>query len=145
MTMLPHRIAFAAGLLLALAACDSDDPLGSADELALGTWGGDDAAVIVSDDLAHVHVGCTNGDFPAPIQLDDDGRFSVAGDYLVRAYPVALGPTMPAQFAGVVRGRDLVMTVAVNDTVAHELIVLGPATVRLGRDPRMGPCPICVI
>jgi hypothetical protein len=142
--MLRHAAAFAA-LVLTLATCDSGDPLGSAGELGVGTWGGDGAAVIVGDDLTHVHVGCTNGDFPAPIALDDEGRFSVAGEYLVRAHPVATGPTMPAQLAGVVRGRELVMTVAVNDTTAHELVVLGPVTVRLGRDPQMGPCPICTM
>jgi len=113
--------------------------------LAVGTWGGDDVAAIVTDSLLHVHFGCTNGDFPAPVVLDADGRFSVSGDYLVHAYPVAIGPTMPAEIAGVVRGRDLTMTVAVNDTIEKKLVVFGPATVRLGSEPQMGPCPICAV
>jgi hypothetical protein len=99
----------------------------------------------VSATGAHVHFGCTYGDFPAPIAVDDEGRFSVAGDYLLTAHPVAVGPTMPAQFAGVVRGRDLVMTIAVNDTIHGELTVLGPVSVRLGEEPEMGPCPICAM
>lgn len=141
-----RALAFAYAALLALPACDSDSPLDSAlTELTVGTWGGENAGVIVSATAVHVHVGCTNGDFPAPIALDDDGRFSVAGDYLLRAYPVAVGPTMPARFAGVVRGRELVMTVAVNDTIEGELVVLGPVSVRLGHDPELGPCPICVM
>jgi hypothetical protein len=140
-----QRIALGAAMLFALTTCDSNGPSGLADELASGTWGGEQAAVMVTGDFAHVHVGCTNGDFPVPVELDEDGRFSVAGDYLLHAYPVAIGPTMPARFAGVVRGRELLMTVAVNDTVAHELVVMGPVTVELGRDPEMGPCPICAM
>lgn len=111
--------------------------------LAEGTWGGDDAGALVSDTLVHVHFGCTNGDFPAPVVLDADGRFSVSGEYHLHVYPVAIGPAMPAELAGVVRGKDLTMTVAVNDTIADELVVLGPTTVRLGREPRMQVCPIC--
>jgi len=77
--------------------------------------------------------------------LDADGRFSVSGEYLVHAYPVAIGPTMPAEIAGVVRGKDLTMTVAVNDTIEDRLVVFGPATVRLGQEPQLGPCPICAV
>jgi len=141
-----RRLAVTSAAALAIAACGSGMPFGSgADELAVGTWGGENAGVVVSATGAHLHVGCTNGDFPPGIVLDEDGRFSVAGDYLLTAYPIAMGPTMPAQFAGVVRGRDLVMTVAVNDTINGELVVLGPISVRFGREPEMGPCPICVM
>jgi hypothetical protein len=128
---------------LTAATCETSPTDLEGTTLAEGTWGGDDAAAIVTDSLLHVHFGCTNGDFPAPVVLDADGRFSVSGDYLVRAYPVAIGPTMPAEIAGVVRGRDLTMTVAVNDTIEKKLVVFGPATVRLGTEPQMGPCPIC--
>jgi hypothetical protein len=113
------------------------------DELAVGTWGGDNVGLVADESVTHVHVGCTYGDFPARIELDDDLRFSVPGEYLLRAYPVALGPPMPAQLAGVLRGNDLTLTVAVNDTIERKLVVLGPVTVTFGRDPRMGPCPIC--
>jgi hypothetical protein len=136
-------ILLAASLLL-LTTCD-DDSLVETDpvRLEVGEWGGQNAGVLVSPTTAHVHVGCTLGDFPAPIALDGDGRFSVAGSYLVRAFPIAVGPTMPAQFAGVVRNGSLTLTVAVNDTIQKELIVLGPVTVTFGREARMGPCPIC--
>jgi hypothetical protein len=113
--------------------------------LSPGTWGGDDAGVIVNDAVAHVHVGCTYGNFPAPVPLDQNGRFSVPGEYLLRAYPIAVGPTMPAQLAGVIVAGTLTLTVAVNDTVEHTLVVLGPVTVTYGRAPRMGPCPICAV
>jgi hypothetical protein len=101
--MIPRtRVPAATAILAVLIACDTGATFGSAVELPVGTWGGEDAGVIVAATAAHVHVGCTNGDFPAPIALDEDGRFSVAGDYLLMAYPVAVGPTMPARFAGVV-------------------------------------------
>lgn len=111
--------------------------------LATGTWGGDDAGVIVDDTVAHVHVGCTFGNAPGPIALDASGRFSVSGSYMLRAYPIAVGPSVPARFDGRVVGNALTITVTVNDTVEHQTKVLGPKTVTLGVEPKMGPCPIC--
>ena len=130
------------GLLLGACSTDSLPPLPS-DRLGLGTWGGDNAGVIVSDSGTHVHVGCTYGDMPALVPLDADGRFTVDGSYVLQAYPIQLGPTLPAQFSGHVVGRTLTMAIAVNDTVAHQVVALGPITVIYGRTPSMGPCPIC--
>lgn len=111
--------------------------------LAVGTWGGDNAGVIVTDSVVHVHVGCTFGDMPGNVQLDQDGRFTVDGSYVLRAYPIQLGPSLPAQFSGRVAGRILTLAVAVDDTVEGKVVALGPITVVYGRDPEMGPCPIC--
>lgn len=135
---------FSACIALALVGgCDAAPP-GSVDGmLALGTWGGADAGVIVTDSLAHVHVGCTYGDFAGRIAIDAEGNFTVAGSYLQHAYPVALGPTMPAQFHGRVLGGTLTYTVIVTDTIENKNVTLGPAVVRLGKEPQMGPCPIC--
>ena len=131
----------AAGLLTT--AC-SDGMLSPSDEqLALGTWGGDDAGVVATDSLTHVHVGCTYGDMPGPIPLGLDGRFTVDGSYVLRAYPIMVGPSLPAQFSGRVSGRALTLAIAVNDTVEKKLVALGPVTVVYGRTPSMGPCPIC--
>ena len=139
------RFAFLTGLVVLGVNCtESDDPTSPQGILQQGTWGGDDVVIIVEAALAHVHVGCTNGDFTAPIRLDEEGRFNVAGSYMLRAFPIPIGPTVPAQMAGQVSGRRLVFTVAVNDTVGKELVVFGPSTVTLGREPQMGPCPICV-
>ena len=114
-------------------------------ELALGTWGGDSAGVIATDSLTHVHVGCTFGDTPGPIQLDADGRFTVDGSYVLRAYPVAVGPPRPAQFSGRVTGRTLTLAIAVNDTIEGTLVALGPIDVTYGVTPEMGACPICLV
>ena len=91
-----------------------------------------------------MHVGCTYGDIPGRVVLDSSGRFSAPGSYLLRAYPVAVGPTLPARFAGRVEGGTLTITITVDDTVSNKAVVLGPARAMFGRDPRLGPCPICV-
>ena len=132
-------------MLLVLSAC-SEDPLlpPSDDHLTLGTWGGDDAGVIATDSVTHVHVDCTSGDMPGNIPLDEDGRFTVDGSYVLRAYPVMIGPALPAQFSGRVSGRTLTLAIAVNDTVEKKIVAVGPVTVLYGRTPEMGPCPICV-
>ena len=113
-------------------------------QIALGTWGADNAGVIVTDSVAHVHVGCTFGDWPPGVVLDADGRFTVDGSYVLRAYPVMIGPRLPAQFSGRVVGTTMTVAIAVNDTVEKKVVALGPITVVLGRAPTMGPCPICL-
>ncbi|MGQ0647034.1 MAG: hypothetical protein ACT4P7_05655, partial [Gemmatimonadaceae bacterium] len=132
-------------LATAVVACSlsTGSPSDPPARLAVGTWGGDNTGAIVTEDRIHVHFACTLGDFPRPTVLDASGAFSVPGKYVLRAYPVHIGPDLPAQISGVVRGNRLTMTVAVNDTVTKNLVVLGPGTVTLGVDPRMGPCPIC--
>jgi hypothetical protein len=111
--------------------------------LPLGTWGGDSAGFIVSDTAAHLHIACTYGDVSGRIPIGADGRFDVSGSYMLRAYPIAIGPTVPARFAGQLDGSALTVTVTVDDTVQHQTVVRGPVRVRLGDDPRLGPCPIC--
>lgn len=131
-------------LALIVSACDESslNPP-SNDRLSIGTWGGDDSGVIVTDDAVHVHVGCTFGDVAGTIALDATGRFTVDGSYVLRAYPIQIGPSLPAQFSGRVIGRRLTLAIAVNDTVEKKVVALGPITVEYGRAPEMGPCPIC--
>ena len=137
------RLGLSVAAVALAATCGANTTLPPSGPLALGTWGGDDAALIATDSLAHVHVGCTNGDIPGRVALDSSGRFSVSGSYRLRAYPIAVGPTLPAQYSGRVHGSTLTLAIAVNDTVEHKLVLLGPVSITLGREPRMGPCPIC--
>jgi hypothetical protein len=135
---------FEAGILLVIGGCTEGPLLPPSDgRLALGTWGGEDAGVIVTDSVTHVHVDCTYGDMPGDIPLDEFGRFTIDGSYVLRAYPVMAGPALPAQFSGRVSGRTLTLAIAVNDTVEEKIVALGPVTVLYGRTPEMGPCPIC--
>jgi len=93
-------------VLIVLAGCHSDatNAPPSDGRLATGTWGGDSAGVLVNDTIAHAHVGCTYGDVRGRVPLDAEGRFTAVGSFLLRAYPIAIGPTMPAQFVGRVPG-----------------------------------------
>ena len=131
------------GTALVIAGCSGQSVTGSAHVLTRGTWGGENAGAILDDTVAHVHIGCTLGNFPLPAVVDDQGRFSADGNYTLRAYPIAVGPELPAVFTGVVNGNLLTISVAVDDTVEKRLVPLGPVTVVLGREPRMQACPIC--
>jgi hypothetical protein len=111
--------------------------------LALGTWGGDSAGLIVGDTAMHLHIACTFGDVSGRVPVAASGQFDVRGSYLLRAYPVAVGPTMPAQFIGHLDGATLTVTVIVDDTVQHQTVIRGPVVVKYGDEPRLGPCPIC--
>jgi hypothetical protein len=111
--------------------------------LALGTWGGDSSGMIVSDTAMHLHVACTFGDVSGRVPVGTDGSFDAQGTYVLRAYPITVGPAVPARFVGHVRGATATITVTVDDTVTHTTVVRGPVTVTLGVDPRLGPCPIC--
>lgn len=129
---------------LGWAACDDFDFAFSTDgSLAVGTWGGEDAGVLVTEGNIHIHIGCTFGDIVGEIPLDDDGRFTVDGTYVLRAFPIQTGPPLPAQFVGHVEGRRLTLAVAVNDTVQGEVVALGPVEVVYGMEPSMQNCPIC--
>jgi hypothetical protein len=137
-------VAIAGGLAIAVACGRSGETGLPADGLLpLGTWGGDSAGMIVGDTATHLHVACTYGDVSGRIAVGTDGRFDVQGSYLLRAYPIAVGPTVPARFVGQVSGRTAVVTVTVNDTIGRRVVVRGPVIVRLGDPPVLGPCPIC--
>jgi hypothetical protein len=138
-----RMIALVCSVLLAACTSEAVDGPPADGKLALGTWGGDSAGVIVNDTIIHVHLGCTYGDIPGRVVLDADGRFTRTGSYLLRAYPIAIGPTMPAEFTGRVRGSTLTITVTVRDTIGNMTVVRGPSSVQLGTPPRMANCPIC--
>lgn len=137
------RLAFVIGATALLAQCSADSPMSAGTRLAFGTWGGENVAVIAADTVTHVHFGCTFGDFAGNVALDANGRFTIDGSYMLHAYPVAMGPSMPAQLSGQVVGNTLTLAIAVNDTVAKQVVSLGPGTVVLGKEPSMGACPVC--
>ena len=125
-----------------LGPCDTG-PAGIVDGMVVGTWGGENAGLIADDTSAHVHIACTFGNVPQGIEPGTGGEFDVPGSYMLRAYPVAVGPSLPARFQGVVTGKNLTLTVIVQDTVADTTVTLGPVRLYLGREPKMQMCPIC--
>ncbi|HEV8266230.1 MAG TPA: hypothetical protein VGQ06_14880 [Gemmatimonadales bacterium] len=132
-----------AGAVLATGPCEGGGPTGLLKGVVVGTWGGENAGLIADDTSAHVHIACTYGNVHQGIEPDGQGRFDVPGEYVLRAFPVAVGPSLPARFQGTVSGRALTLTVIVSDTTADTTATLGPVKLLLGREPRMGPCPIC--
>jgi hypothetical protein len=137
-----HRLLFL--LAIPVLACSSSPTVGPVDgELPLGTWGGDSAAMIVSDTALHLHVGCTFGDVSGRVHVNADGTFDVVGNYTLHAYPILVGPTDPARFAGKVVGATATVTAIIDDTAQHQTVVHGPVVVSLGVTPRLGACPIC--
>ena len=105
----------------------------------VGTWGGDNAGLIVSGADVHVHIGCTLGSAIGPIHPDADGQFQANGTFNVDAHPVDRGIIHPASFSGRITGQTMTLTVSLTDTAR----VLGPVTLVYGTEPKMGPCPIC--
>jgi hypothetical protein len=104
-----------------------------------GTWGGEDAGLIASDTSAHVHIGCTLGDTDSPIHPLANGSFEASGKYNVDAYPIDRGILHPARFAGRIDGDKMTLTVTLTDNGRQ----MGPVTLTRGKEPKMGPCPIC--
>ena len=113
--------------------------------LAVGTWGGQDAGVVVTSEGIHIHVGCTFGNIVGNVTIDAAGRFTAEGSYVIRAYPVQTGASLPAQFSGRIAGTALTLAVAVHDTVEQRVVAVGPVTVLFGREAEMLQCPICQV
>jgi hypothetical protein len=107
--------------------------------LAVGTWGGEEAGLLVRADGAHAHIGCTYGDIAGPIPFDADGFFDVAAQWNVTAFPIDRGVFHDSRMSGRLRGDRLTFSARLADTGQ----VLGPAVVTFGREPRMANCPIC--
>jgi hypothetical protein len=124
--------------VLALGPCDAR-PTGVKDGVVLGTWGGENAAVIADDTSAHVHIGCTYGQVHQAMEPDPAGFFDVPGEQNITAHPVDLGVMHPARFSGRVLHGSMTLTVTLTDTT----VTLGPVKLSYGKEPRMGPCPIC--
>ncbi|HMG17882.1 MAG TPA: hypothetical protein VK573_04090 [Gemmatimonadales bacterium] len=131
-------VAFAAAAAV-LGPCDPSDPLRPPKGQVVGTWGGENAALIADDTSAHVHIGCTYGNISQQIIPDAGGRFDVPGVQNITAHPVDLGVLHPARFVGRIVGGRMSLTVTLTDTT----VTLGPVQLAYGKEPRMGPCPIC--
>lgn len=137
-----NRVILAGLAIVLLRDCDVAGPRPSPGKVS-GTWGGDNAGLIVDDTSAHVHIACTFGNVAQGIEPGTDGRFDVPGEYVLRAYPVYVGPSLPARFQGSVAGRSLTLTVIGQDTTADTTATLGLVKLYLGREPQMQMCPIC--
>src|SRR5690349_24617815 len=104
------------GAAVVTLSCAAAVPVVPADLLLpLGNYGGDSGAMIVGDTAMHLHVGCTFGDVSGRVPVDANGRFDVAGSYVLRAYPVTVSPSVPARFTGTIDGDRVVVTATIDD------------------------------
>ncbi len=144
MTKALLAVLVAAGVLGAGPCEGGGGTTGLVNGLVKGTWGGENAGLIADDTSAHVHIACTYGWVHQGID-PNGGRFDVPGEYVLRAYPVAVGPSLPARFQGAVLGRLMTLSVVVTDTTAgrDSTVTLGPVKLLFGREPKMQMCPIC--
>src|SRR5258708_39199810 len=78
--------------------------------VAVGTWGGEEAGLLVRADGAHAHIGRTYGDVTGPIPFDPDGRFDVAARWNVSAFPVERGGVQEARMSGRLSRRSPTFT-----------------------------------
>ncbi len=136
------RLSLMKGVLVAIAVCAgcrSQSVPTFPGGVVTGTWGGDDAVLMADDTSAHEHIGCTYGNIHQPILQAANGGFDVPGEQDITAYPVDLGVLHPARVRGTIVGNTMTLTVTLTDTA----ITLGPASLTYGRQPIVGPCPIC--
>src|SRR5712692_3652698 len=61
------------------------------------------------------------------------------GEQNIAAHPVDRGIMHPARFRGRILDSTLTLTIQFTDTT----VTLGPVLLTFGKEPRMGPCPIC--
>ena len=134
-----RRAATFAVLVTALPACTSTPIFPGG--LVTGTWGGNNAGLQATDSAAHVHIGCTYGDIHQAIVENQSGGFDVPGEQDITAYPVDRGVFHPARFVGSISGNTMTLTVTLTDTS----VTLGPVLLTYGKQPVMGPCPICFV
>ena len=130
-------VAFVAAAVM-LGPCETG-PTGIVDGTVQGTWGGLNAGLIADDTSAHIHIGCTYGQIHQALVPDAEGRFDVPGQQNITAHPVDLGVLHPARFRGRIADGQMSLTVTLTDTT----VTLGPVQLVYGKEPRMGPCPIC--
>src|SRR5256712_6671991 len=110
---------------------------GSPGALLSGDWGGPHAALSAAADGATLQFDCGRGSITVPVQLDAQGRFDVAGEYVAQpGGPVAPGDSgEAARYGGVVSGRQLTLTL----TRTRTGVSPGPFLVRLGTAPPLPP------
>ena len=134
-------MATAAVACVIAAACTtagSPEPVVGGRTSLVGRWGGQSAALTLTDSGGTIQYDCAHGGLLAALQPDEAGRFDVPGIH-VREHggPVSINEridSLPARFTGVVRGDLMTLRVLVGvDTI-------GPLELRRGVDAMLTRC-----
>jgi hypothetical protein len=114
--------------------------VGIADRVANGTWGGEHAALTVTDTGAHLEFDCATGDITQPLLLDERGHLVVDGVFVrQRAGPARSDEPVdrrPARYSGRVEGKTMTFDVILIG--ADERV--GTFTVIHGEEPVLFKC-----
>jgi hypothetical protein len=116
-------------------------PRGSGAPLATGTWGGDQAELVVTTSGASTRLFCAHGAIEQPILLDSSGRFEAGGYSVFEGGPTPIDDTpfrRPAIYSGSSDGKTMTLTV----TLPTQNQKLGPFTLVFGQGTTLRPCPI---
>jgi hypothetical protein len=103
-----------------------------------GAWGGEHAALTVTDNGGTVEFDCARGTLDHPLVLDDLGRFSVVGTFLPERGAVRETDAVekrPARYQGRLERDRVEFTVTLESQTAR-----GPFTVGLGKKPELKKC-----
>jgi len=96
-----------------------------------GTWGGREAALIISKGGADLTFACGAGHVKGAIALHRDGRFEVAGTFMqLRGAAPPRGQSVPEQrvrYRGRVSGKTLTLTVQFPDSHQTYTLTRGAA------------------
>lgn len=121
------------------AACDGAGPTGRPQDAPAGSWGGEHVALDVTSAGAAVELDCAHGTIDAPLRLDDEGRFSIAGVFVREGGPVRFGETEqahPAVYDGRLEDSKITFSIRLTDSDT----AIGPFTAMLGAEPTLFKC-----
>jgi hypothetical protein len=104
-----------------------------------GAWGGDHVVLTVTDNGGRVEFDCAHGTLDHPLQVDERGRFSVAGTFVPEhggpVRPGEVPESRPARYQGRLDRQKLEFTVTTEGHTGSE-----PFTVTLGKGPKLTKC-----
>ena len=103
-------------------------------------WGGDHAALTVTDAGGHVEFDCASGEIAQPLALDESGRLDATGVFIPgHGGPIGVGEEpdrKPARYAGRLADRTLTLTVTLVDSNER----IGSFTLTYAAVPRITRC-----
>jgi hypothetical protein len=100
--------------ILLTVACQDSVTGPPSNRLRPGTWAGDSAGLVVSENGATASFHCGRGEIRQALRVDAEGRFDVAGIYFHEAGPASF--PVPARFVGRVDGDKMILEVQGQDS-----------------------------
>ncbi len=84
---------------------------------AIGTWGGQEASLVLSDSGGTMSFACGSSTVGPSWTVGSGGRFSATGQYFFGGGPVPPQgtPPHPARYAGLIQGDQFTVTLTLTD------------------------------